>query len=995
MSINLRDLGWWKPDGEYAHRSNTVVLPLTDGRTIVVVADSNAPEANAINGSYGDGSDTDQIRVFEVNAGFTSGTQVAVFGTTKLADLNLVSADLYEDGSIGIAYMTEANGLRFRKVFVNSWAIGNAETVGTPTAAHVRQLDVSISSGDCVVVGVMETAVNSPKLQLKVFVQAVTGGAWNNRLTNSVMTGSDPNVSMISLSMQFGRAGSAAARPLSILIANAQLDGADAGHRLYTAIVGESGGTLANFTGRKTYLAGNMTTKWGTFPRRGFLFNSANNGEITVVIMEAADKKDMLISRYTWDSNVFTEVIPPQMSTAGFAGINKSNRFTASYANDAVNLVYGADFDGTFGSPVNYVARINRADNSVKFSGFFRWDNMESTGQDRLYPMAGTGKNAYHANSRHAMMFLGVNTNGLWHLRVHDAKAAPAPTNLAPVNASQAPSAMPELSFRASLNKKWPQARHKGVWELATNAGFSTNYRRFVQGDDKYVKIENTDIPSAYAYFSDVLPSNLALTSGTWFVRGALIDEFGKQGSWSAVNSFTLLHPPSAINRLPNSGATLDTGAVQFSWDFSDPSPTDTQSAYQIVIENNDTGAVIHDTGQVMGSVESYLFSLGAEFQGVLLRWRIRLWDADGTPGEYSPYETFTVAGPPTVVINTPTLNQTVNSGTPRIAFTPTASGDRRIVKYQVSIMQNGVVVRDSGVIAVDSPSGTQLAWRSNGDLLDDATAYSVRVMVGDQTGLIGEATLSNFIVDYVPAPNATGVSANSSSYNTDGLGFVTVSWSDAARDVDFDAWIVSRKSDLLGMDGTTVVEVGVWEEIARVTQPAASYNYLDYYAPSGYKVNYKVQQLVDRAGEFAVSGDGNIVNTFPRSEGYWIIEPGAEEGVATSFRLHNVTADDYSDEYEETEFNVIGRGRHIDSGDHLGVRGTLTAQLRNTGLTTARQKKIQLENARSAETAVYLRNPFGDVYTVRVGNLGITRLAGVGKEEFVDVSIPYSEVAE
>jgi hypothetical protein len=41
------------------------------------------------------------------------------------------------------------------------------------------------------------------------------------------------------------------------------------------------------------------------------------------------------------------------------------------------------------------------------------------------------------------------------------------------------------------------------------------------------------------------------------------------------------------------------------------------------------------------------------------------------------------------------------------------------------------------------------------------------------------------------------------------------------------------------------------------------------------------------------------------------------------------------------------------------------------------------------------MRNPFGDVYRIRVGNLSISRLAGVGVDEFVDVTIPYSEVAE
>lgn len=996
MSLNLKNLGWWKTDNEYAHKNNTVVLPTTTGTTIVVVADSNAPEPFAVNNTYGDGTDSDMIRVFEIDAAFTTATQVATytFGGGLLEKPFEISADLYEDNSVGVAVLRSTGLIQYRKITYGTWAVGTAESVVTLTAAQVRQIDVSISSADVPVVAVIETAAANPKAVLKTYARAATGGAWVAGTAVNLMTTADPNNSMFSLSVQFGRAGTASARPVSVIVSNAQLDGPDAGHRVYTAVLAESTGALSTWTLRKTYLAGNMTTKWGTFCRRSYLFNSTGS-EITVAIMEAADKRTLLIARYTWDGTTWTETLAPQTSDAKLGTIDKLYRFAASYANDRVNFYYISEFKAAYPSPINYVAFIDRVANSVRYSGYFRWDNMENTGQDRLYPMAGTGKNAYRSNARHACIFFGVNSNGLWHVRAHDVKAAPAPTNLSPVDATQVPSATPELSFRANLGKKWPQSRHKAVWELATNLGFTANLRRFEQPDDKFVKIENTEVSTAYAYFADVLPLSQALTSGTWYVRGALFDEFGITGAWTGVNSFTLLHPPSAINRQPNSGSTLETGNVQFLWDFSDPSPTDTQSAFQIVVENNDTGAVIYDSGKVISSLGSHLISLSSTYQGVLLRWKIRLWDSDDTVGEYSPYDTFTVAGPPTVVINSPTNGSTVTSGTPRILFTPTTTGSHRVARYQVTISKSGVVVRDSGVVSVDSASGVQLSWRSDGELLEDGAVYSATVVVGDDTGLTGSATVPAFTVDYVLPAGSAGLGVSTANYNVDDLGYVSVSWNDSTRDADFEAWVVSRRDNEVAMDGVTVVEVGQWEEVYRVTAPAASYLFKDYYAPSGHKVDYKVQQLVDRNGDMAISGDGTIVSAYPKSDGYWLIEPDSDSNDAVAFRLHNVTQDDYTDEYEETEFNIIGRGRHIDSGDELGVRGTLSAQLRNTGTTTARQKKRQLETARAAKVALRMRNPFGDVYTVRVGNLGISRLAGVGKEEFVDVSVPYSEVAE
>ena len=57
--------------------------------------------------------------------------------------------------------------------------------------------------------------------------------------------------------------------------------------------------------------------------------------------------------------------------------------------------------------------------------------------------------------------------------------------------------------------------------------------------------------------------------------------------------------------------------------------------------------------------------------------------------------------------------------------------------------------------------------------------------------------------------------------------------------------------------------------------------------------------------------------------------------------------------------------------------------------------KKRQLEDMKAESQNTYLRTPFGDIYKVSVGNLGIGRIAGVGEAEFCDVSIPYSQVAE
>lgn len=110
---------------------------------------------------------------------------------------------------------------------------------------------------------------------------------------------------------------------------------------------------------------------------------------------------------------------------------------------------------------------------------------------------------------------------------------------------------------------------------------------------------------------------------------------------------------------------------------------------------------------------------------------------------------------------------------------------------------------------------------------------------------------------------------------------------------------------------------------------------------------------------------------------------------------LSSVVSDSYSDEYEESEFTIAGRGRFVERGDHLGIRGTLEVHIRDTPYKTARQYKKDLENLKEQNTVLSLRTPFGDIYRISAGNLGISRISGVGKSEFVDVSIPYAEVGQ
>jgi hypothetical protein len=261
-----------------------------------------------------------------------------------------------------------------------------------------------------------------------------------------------------------------------------------------------------------------------------------------------------------------------------------------------------------------------------------------------------------------------------------------------------------------------------------------------------------------------------------------------------------------------------------------------------------------------------------------------------------------------------------------------------------------------------------------------------------DSGALVGVSNVISVSTDWVPPAAPDDVAVDTIPYNTENQGYVAITWGDVTRDPDFQYWIVSRKDDLIDQLGV-VVEEGSWEEVGRIYVSSDVYQYNDYYAPSGYLTTYKVSQVVNRFNDVVPSEDDVEIAAYPQSDGYWLIEPETVDADASAFKLSIVNSDEFTDEYDEEEYNLIGRGRHVDRGDHLGVKGSLGVQIRDSASATARQKKLRLDQIKAENRSLFLRNPFGDIFSVYVSSLGISRVAGVGTSEFVDVTIPYSEL--
>jgi hypothetical protein len=534
------------------------------------------------------------------------------------------------------------------------------------------------------------------------------------------------------------------------------------------------------------------------------------------------------------------------------------------------------------------------------------------------------------------------------------------PTNVTPASGASVTTDTPNLT--ATMSGTGTGSGYTIEWQLATDSGFTANVKT----------ITSTALASNGTWTQAVTSGN-ALSPGTWYIRARAKDQLNTYSAYSTATSFTVSHPATATSLTPTGGGTLAyVSPTRLSWTFSDTSSTDTQSAYQVVLERNDTAQVITDTGKLTSTNKFHDMTIATTYKGIMLRWKVQVWDDNNTSAGYSAYSLFMPADAATVAITAPTAGQVVANGSPTTSWT--VGGAATQVKYKVDYkLTNGTVVHSSGTIT----DANARSYSPSTNILQNTTNYQVTVSVTDSNGLIGTATQS-FSTNY-PTPSAVTSSAdNTNLVNT---GYINVDWSQQTADSTFVQWNVYRR-----LMGTTT-----WTKIYSTTS-VNTRNYHDWTFPAGNILEYSVTQTATRSG---VNVEGAPDSNPPDIDGtdgnYWLINPYDE---TVNMLLDNVTDDSFTDEYEQESFVIIGRGRKVNYGTRAGYTGSITCKFRDDANgRTARQKRLQLELLKATRNLYYLRNPFGDVMQVALGNIQISRIAGVGSSEFCDVTIPYEQV--
>lgn len=335
-----------------------------------------------------------------------------------------------------------------------------------------------------------------------------------------------------------------------------------------------------------------------------------------------------------------------------------------------------------------------------------------------------------------------------------------APTILSPASSSIVGTNTPALRASYQGTQAYPNVYGRIQYQLATDSAFTTNVRTMEDANARY-----ESLPSSVRTFTyQMVRTNNPLFTGTWYMRARMMDDLGESSAWSSTVSFSVSHPPVTLPIRPTPGTTLKygDGNVIFNWKFTDPEPGNTQGAYQILVERQDDGTVVVDTGKVTSSSSTATVAIDPAFKDVPLQWRVCTWDNEDGQGAFSDPIQFFVADPPTATLTSPTQGQVVTTALPVFAWNFAAGGARTQRAFRITVYD----VTTSPAVPV-AESGWQFSTNSTymfpAKILNNNKIYTVALQVQDSSGLYSDLNTS---LNFKNGVSNSGFETNTSGWS-------------------------------------------------------------------------------------------------------------------------------------------------------------------------------------------------------------------------------------
>jgi hypothetical protein len=230
--------------------------------------------------------------------------------------------------------------------------------------------------------------------------------------------------------------------------------------------------------------------------------------------------------------------------------------------------------------------------------------------------------------------------------------------------------------------------------------------------------------------------------------------------AWVYMSGSSVKFEKIALNQPPNA-PILDvrtnfdaTDNTVFSWTYSDPDLSDTQSAYQLEIVDTGTGTPVYDSGKVASTTSSHMLASGTLTNNKQYQWRVKTWDNIDTEGAWSDYATFYTSAKPSVTITNLTEGQTIITSSLTVQWSMSDPENEGQSAYQIKLTDmSDVVLYDTGKV-IDSVSRS----RTLGYELENHTDYKVKISVWDGKDVKSEEQVISIHVSFTPPaePNVT-----------------------------------------------------------------------------------------------------------------------------------------------------------------------------------------------------------------------------------------------
>lgn len=923
---------------------------------------------------------------------------------------------------IYVAYRCSDTSIRGRKVTIAGWAAGAEETIQAAVAGlGFTGFDISVSEGGAIAAAILyEGTTTSHGYRTRI---RTTAGAWV--AGDSIQTGSGTLKSgMADISCSFIKGGTATNRRF-VIVRSYGTTAAQSMPTLVNVSINETTGATnsnpdandvdANVAIELAFGAlANYTSTTYTFPPvRTFLFMTPTTGRVYLAMLYDGD---------SGNTGIMCAVVQINATLGGgadgfadtFAISGSTQLFTKTspqvQAHSVVTFAYDEVSKPTFNFTaygltnaqglLTYIAKLDSEVAPIAPTWIANNGQWGGSGVTHV-PEAIFGNHSIPTAAAYSKKHdvIGFTAGSPNNVVASYWTGLPDITGLKPTTGEVVADSTPMLTGIVAV-PQWliipPKFRLS--WEAATDAAFTLNYKTYVD-------------PTVFqhgAYSSGAKTSalsdwkGLALASGTWYLRGKVTDLYGNTDIFTG-GQFTVTHPAYSASVTPpytslQAYAYLDPGAVNgystvpVAWTFVDAWAEDSQTAYQLIVRDEVTATNVWDSGKIFSVAKNALARVPFASKGHACTVTVLLWDSfdqsaaatqPTQTGRFVTYDAATITGFAATSIDGSGF---VNTNDPVFSYSYTLGPVSVVTRLELVITKGGQTVFAG---TLNSPALTGSITAVGAALLNN-TAYTATLTAVDNNGMTVSTSI-NFTTLWTPPATAGDLAVALTDYNVENKGYVTVTWGTAAQETEFVGWNVYRKVDMLDALGN-VISQGT-EEWIGFDGTTSAHSFKDFFAPSGHRVGYLVRQVVRRFGAPVEGTNTTWTYVLPVTDGYWLIDPDQIDPTASAFKLYNVTADAYTIKYEEAAIQIIGRGLHIDRGDRLGVDGSLTCQLRDSTGTSARQKKLRLEEIKEEARSLFLRTPFGDKWYVNIGDMTVTRIAGTGNAEFVDVTVPYVEV--